>query len=214
MEFDEARRKIDETLAKRVPRTLELPNFRRAAVLVPVLARPEGPTVLFTQRTDTMKDHPGQVSFPGGRFEAGEDARAAALRETHEEVGIEPALVQPVATLDDQISVSNFVVTPVVGLVTNPPVTFAHQESEVLEPFEVALERLRDPRFFRVERWKVENMPPFAPVAEILRQRGFLDEFDEKTQTYPVYFYDGGPGRNIWGLTARILKDLLDLAFP
>lgn len=210
---DQARAKLAEALAKTTPSAIDLPAFRRAAVLVPVLSRAGGPTVLFTRRTESVKDHPGQVSFPGGRFEPGEDARAAALREAQEEVGLAPERVETLGILDDQVSVSSFLVTPVIGVVAEPPETFVHQESEVVEPFEVPLQSLLDRARFREERWRVENMPAFAPVEEILRTRAAMNEYDEATQTYPVYFFDGGPGREIWGLTARILKDVLDLAF-
>lgn len=213
MSFEETGRRIQETLQRRAPKPIALDTFRRAAVLVPILARPGGSTVLFTQRTDTLKDHPGQISFPGGRFEDGEDARAAALRETFEEVGIDPGTVEIAGQLDDQISVSSYVVTPVIGLIANPTNSFVHQPSEVLEPFEVPLSRLLDRAHYREEHWKVDRMPPNAPVDEILRHRSTLLEYDEETSTYPVYFFDGGPTRNIWGLTARVLKDLFDLCF-
>lgn len=211
--FEEARERIGKVLKVRAPRTIAPGNFRRAAVLVPLLDRREGPTVLFTMRTDTVKDHPGQISFPGGRFEAGEDARAAALRESLEEVALDPELVEIGGLLDDQISVSSYVVTPVVGLVGKPPAAFRHQESEVSEPFELPLELLLDRKRFREERWEVDRMPPNAPVDEILRERAKELDYDEKSSSYPVYFFDGGPGREVWGLTARILKDVLDLCF-
>src|SRR4051794_27433853 len=105
----------------RTPATITLDGFRHAAVLVPILSRPGGPTILFTRRTDTMKNHPGQISFPGGRFEAGEDARAAALRESFEEVALEASRVEIVGQLDDELSVSSYIVTPVVGIVGDAP---------------------------------------------------------------------------------------------
>src|SRR5437868_15182200 len=88
-DFQQATKRIEAVLRSRTPRAIALDGFRRAAVLVPVLARPAGPTILFTQRTDTMTNHPGQVSFPGGRFEKDEDASAAALRESFEQVGLD-----------------------------------------------------------------------------------------------------------------------------
>ena len=205
--------RVRTVLASRRPRAVDDLPFARAAVLVPLIARPEGPTVLFTQRTETVNTHKGQISFPGGRAEPGEDARASALRETFEEVGIEPARIEIAGALDDQLAVSRYVVTPVVGLVTAPPDVYAPQETEVALPFEVPLARLLDPANLRRELWDVSMMPPEAPVKEILEKRIEIEDVDPETGNYFVYFFDGGDGRIIWGLTARILKQLLDLAF-
>jgi hypothetical protein len=102
------------------------------------------------------------------------------------------------------------VVTPLVGLVASPPARFTRQESEVLEPFEVPLARLLDPRHYREERFTSTAPPPGWTEAEI-RSRIELFELDPVSNTYPVSFYDGDGGKIIWGLTARILKQLLEL---
>lgn len=205
--------RLRTALATRAPRPIEDLPFRRAAVLVPVLARPDGATILFTERTQTVNDHKGQISFPGGRAEPGEDARANALRESFEEVGLAPDRVEIAGTLDDQLAVSRYLVTPLVGLVSRPPDAWQAQASEVAHPFEVPLARLLDPANVRRELWDASMMPPGAPVKEILESRVTLEEVDPETGRYAVYFFDGGDGRVIWGLTARILKQLLDVAF-
>ncbi len=110
-----------------------------AAVLVPIVARPDGPTILLTQRTDHLPDHPGQISFPGGRIEPGDrDEVDAALRETEEEVGLARDHVEVLGRLDDYAVRTGYLVTPVVGLVS-PPFELTPDPIEVAEIFEVPL---------------------------------------------------------------------------
>lgn len=213
MTSDRSFAKIRSALAERTPRGVDGLDFPRAAVLIPVLARPDGPAILFTQRTETVHDHKGQISFPGGRAEKGESARENALRESFEEVGLAPVSVEIAGTLDDQLAVSRYLVTPLVGLIANPPAAWVPQASEVAVPFEVPLARLLDPKHMRRELWDASMMPKNAPVKEILESRVTLEEVDPVTGQYAVYFFDDGNDRVIWGLTARILKQLLDVAF-
>jgi 8-oxo-dGTP pyrophosphatase MutT (NUDIX family) len=211
--FDETGRRIREVLAGRAPRRLALPGFDRAAVLVPVLRRPDGPTLLFTRRTERLKKHRGEISFPGGHLEGAEDAPAAALREAREEVALDPRAVEVLGELDDRPSVTRIVVTPVVGLVADPPAGFERDEREVGEVFEVPLERLVDRRALRSEWWDRSRLPAGELDRPLLDLSG--DEVDRERGRYKVYFFTAaGPGRVIWGLTARILKDLVDRAFP
>src|SRR5256714_9805931 len=116
-----------------------------AAVLVPVVRRETGLTVLFTRRTAHLNDHAGQISFPGGRSEPG-DASAAetALREAAEEIGLAAAQVEVLGELHEYVTVTGYRVTPVVGLVT-PPLELRLDEFEVAEVFEGPLEFLLDP---------------------------------------------------------------------
>lgn len=213
MTTDEAFRKIREGVAGRSPAKIEGIDFPWAAVLVPVLARPEGPAILFTKRTETVNLHKGQISFPGGRMEDGEDARAGALREAWEEVGLPPERVEIAGALDEQITVSRHLVAPLVGFIADPPREWQPQASEVAVPFEVPITRLLDPKNVRRELWDASMMPPGAPVKEILESRVTLEEVDPETGRYAVYFFDGGDGHVIWGLTARILKELLAVSF-
>ncbi len=115
-----------------------------AAVLIPLVLRPEGLTILLTMRTDHLSSHAGQVSFPGGRSEAYDaSAIATALRETEEEVGLARSHVEVLGQLPDYLTGTGYRVTPVVGLVT-PPFELRADPSEVAEIFEVPLAFLMD----------------------------------------------------------------------
>jgi 8-oxo-dGTP pyrophosphatase MutT (NUDIX family) len=210
--FEEARERFRSTLAVRTPRTLKIDGFRAAAVMVPLLQRPEGPTLLFTRRTDRVPQHKREISFPGGGAETGEDAVAAALREAREEVGLDPAGVEVVGVMDDLPSVSFYVVTPVVVAVADPPASFEPEAFEVLEPFEVPLARLLDParRTFRL--WDPEAGPDALRTAVRMARMAF-EELDPVTGHHRIWSFDAGPDRNIWGLTAHILKVLLQRTF-
>ncbi len=115
-----------------------------AAVLVPLVDRPGGLTVLLTQRTAHLHDHAGQISFPGGRVEPEDPShQAAALREAEEEVGLPPDRVEIIGTLDYYIVRSGYRVTPFVGFV-NPPFDVQADPFEVAEVFEVPLSFVLD----------------------------------------------------------------------
>jgi 8-oxo-dGTP pyrophosphatase MutT (NUDIX family) len=124
---------------------LDLMPERRtaAAVLVPILLRDE-PTILLTLRAAAMSSHAGQVSFPGGRIEAGETPEAAALREAAEEVGLDPRLPELLGRLPEHRTGTGFHVTPVVALVP-VPLTLTPEPAEVAETFEYPLETLLRP---------------------------------------------------------------------
>lgn len=160
--------------------------LRRAAVLVP-LYRADGETfLLLTRRTQMVEHHKGQIAFPGGAADEGEDLLQTALRETYEEIGISPAQVEILGRLPDtEVTVSGFRVTPYVGVVPHPyPFRLNVEEIEDLVPVPLAV--FRDPANLRVEQREV------APG-----RRG------------TVYYYTY-EGQTIWGATARIIKDLVD----
>jgi 8-oxo-dGTP pyrophosphatase MutT (NUDIX family) len=120
-------------------------DLRPAAVLVPVVRREAGLTILLTQRTDHLYDHAGQISFPGGRTEADDGSPAAtALRETFEEIGLSHTQVELLGALPAYTTVTGYYVTPMVGLV-NPPLELRLDEFEVAEAFEVPLAFFLDP---------------------------------------------------------------------
>lgn len=120
-----------------LPRMLR--NLRPASVLVPVMKRKAGLTVLLTRRSEEMPSHKGQISFPGGKRGPGDaSAAAAALREAEEEAGIPPASVEVIGYLDDYPTVTRYMVTPVVGLVEDVAQVTACAR-EVAEIFEVPL---------------------------------------------------------------------------
>jgi 8-oxo-dGTP pyrophosphatase MutT (NUDIX family) len=161
-------------------------NLREAAVLVPLVDRPDGMTMMLTRRTEHLVDHPGQISFPGGRVEPGDaSVEAAALREAEEEVGLDPSLVRIVGRLDQYITRTSFSVVPVVGIVepnyTSNPDTF-----EVAEVFEVPLAFLLDPANHQRHHREF---------------RGMRREF--YAMPYGDYY--------IWGATAGMIKNLYDV---
>jgi len=157
---------------------------RRAAVLVPFVRREDSLSVLFTRRTAHMRTHAGQISFPGGAIEDGDaDAVAAALRETEEETGIPPALVEPFGYLDGFETVSGFFVSPVTGFVSGD-YRAKPDPAEVAEVFEVPLDFILAPN----------------------RLRRF--DFDWKGRTRTTFEFEWD-GRRVWGATASILKNLL-----
>ena len=154
-----------------------------AAVLVPLVARGQVPTVLLTRRTDHLHHHPGQISFPGGRVEDADTSPIdTALRETKEEIGLDRRHVELIGTLPDYLTGTGFRVTPVVGLVT-PPFELTLDAFEVAEAFEVPLSHFLDPA----------NHEQHSIVHE-----GRVRQFH--AMPYQGYF--------IWGATAGIIMSL------
>ncbi|RJG20587.1 CoA pyrophosphatase [Massilia cavernae] len=167
---------------------LARPKITAASVLIPLVQRPEGLSLLLTQRTDHLSSHAGQISFPGGRAEEG-DASAidTALRETEEEIGLGRSHIDILGALPDYVTGSGYRVTPVVGLVT-PPFELAPDPNEVADVFEVPLPFLMDG--MNHQRLSVE-------LPEGAGRR---------------HFYAMAYGRHfIWGATAGMLRNLFHL---
>jgi len=158
-----------------------------AAVLVPLVERPEGLAILLTKRTSHLAHHPGQISFPGGRLEPVDqgDFVACALRETEEEVGLAAGLVRVIGRLDDYITGTGFMVRPVVGVIT-PPFTLSPDDFEVAEVFEVPLDFVLDQANHQLQSREVKG-----------RQRPF----------WAMTWED----RLIWGATAGMLVNLSEV---
>jgi len=129
----------------------------KAAVLIPLLLREEGLSVLLTQRTDHLRDHAGQISFPGGRMDP-EDRTPdeTALRESEEEIGLNRKNVEIIGYLPQYLTVSGYSVTPVVGLV-QPQAEYVLDKFEVADVFEVPLNFLIDPANHQVRLWQSEQ---------------------------------------------------------
>ena len=161
--------------------------LRRAAVLVPVVAH-AAPTVLLTQRTEHLPSHAGQIAFPGGRIDAGDaDAKSAALREAHEEIGLDARFIEPLGYLDGYRTGTGFHVTPLVALIRTG-FSLRLAEGEVADTFEVPLRFLMTgTNHQRHERaWRGRTRSYWAmPFGE----------------------------RYIWGATAGMLKNLHDRLF-
>jgi len=123
-----------------------------AAVLVALIQHPDGATMLFTERAGHLRHHAGQISFPGGRIEAGDaDAKAAALREAQEEIGLDPALVVPLGFLPPRLVISGFFIHPLVAVV-QPGFTLVPDRNEVADVFEVPLQHLLDTRNHQIRQ--------------------------------------------------------------
>ncbi|WP_414444242.1 CoA pyrophosphatase [Burkholderia sp. 22PA0106] len=162
---------------------------RIAAVLVPLVARADGLTVLLTQRADHLTDHPGQISFPGGRREPFDaDATATALREAREEIALDSEHVEVLGNLPEYLTGTGYRVTPVVGIV-HPPFAVQADTLEVAEIFEVPLAFLMAPEHHEVRLFKWEG-----------GERRFF------AMPYPDARDDGH--YFIWGATAGMLRNL------
>jgi 8-oxo-dGTP pyrophosphatase MutT (NUDIX family) len=125
------------------PRINEIETFTPAAVLVALTER-EVPGMLLLHRPSNMRAHPGQIAFPGGRIDAGEDAVTAALREAHEELGIDPALVRVIGTSDRYRTGSGYEITPVIGVVP-ADIAIRPNPAEVAQWFEAPVDFVLDP---------------------------------------------------------------------
>ena len=163
-----------------------LQNLQPAGVLIPVLQRPGQLSVLLTQRSAELKHHAGQVSFPGGRMEdADKDVVQAALRETHEEVGIPPDAITVIGYLNPMPTVTGYAVTPVIGVVSgDAPLRL--DRTEVEYAFEVPLTFLLDER----------------------NQRASEREYQGRTIPSIEFHYES---EQIWGATAHMVIELRNL---
>jgi 8-oxo-dGTP pyrophosphatase MutT (NUDIX family) len=161
------------------------PGGRAAAVLLPVFEEDGEARIVLTRRPETMPSHRGEVAFPGGKLEPGvdHDARDAALREAHEEIGLPPELVDVVPTLGTVVG--QFNITPFVGITDGRPVVTADSR-EVDRVFDVALVELLADGVYHEERWSWG-----------------LDGTDRAMQFYDL------ADETIWGATARILTGFL-----
>ena len=177
---------INKMLSSRKRRVIEHPPFSHAAVLVPLFKKDGGCHLLFTKRSDQVKYHKGEISFPGGVVdEEDKELIGTALREAFEEIGLKESDVQVIGVLDDIVTTTEFIVTPIVGLFPYP-YAFKISEVEIAELIEVPLS--------------------FLLVEDNLSER----EIFRGDQKEVVYFYQYGK-HTIWGATARILKQFLDL---
>jgi len=164
----------------------DLPELRakasnEAAVLIAVTDRAE-PGVLLTVRREDMRTHAGQIAFPGGRIDLGEDAVDAALREAHEEIVLDPSVVHVVGSIEPYRTVTGYVVTPVVAVVP-PDLPLAPHEQEVADWFEAPLAFLLDPQ----------------------NQRRESALFQGRERHYYEILWNG---RRIWGATAAMIVNL------
>ncbi len=177
---------MQTALSSRQRRVIEHPPFSHAAVLVPLFKKGEDCHLLFTKRSEEVKYHKGEISFPGGVVDAEDsELEKTALREAFEEIGLKETDVQIIGLLDDIVTITEFIVTPIVGLFPYP-YPFKISEVEIAELIEV-------------------------PLASLLDENSFSErEIFRGGQHEIVYAYQYGK-HVIWGATARILKQFLDL---
>ena len=189
LDLPSVRERIQRVLETRPRRVAEPGERIPAAVLLLFVYHSDEPYLVFTKKTETVPHHKGQFSFPGGVVETFDASRVeTALREAREEIGLDPAAVEVLGILDDvPTATTRFVITPVVALCPTP-VALRADGREIERVLEVPLRDLLDPARFHEELW----------------ERG--------GEVRPVAFFTYGEDV-IWGATARILKDFLDLVF-
>lgn len=187
MDLETLRRRLDAALSRHPRIALDRSDLISAAVLLPITDR-GGPHVLFTKKSDAVPHHKGQFSFPGGICEERDASRVeTALREAWEEVGIPAEAVEVLGLLDDIATrATPFVITPVVGIIRGA-LDFKPDGREIERVIEVPLDLLRDPAIFRTEIWERGGEP------------------------HPVHFYQVSVEDVVWGATARILKQFLEI---
>jgi 8-oxo-dGTP pyrophosphatase MutT (NUDIX family) len=179
--------RLRQVLERRVRRTIDAaPPLIRAGVLIPLVTGANGIELLFTRRTDTVLTHKGQISFPGGQREDSDvETVETALRESYEEIGLEPSRVTVLGELDDVFTaVSSFVITPVVGLVDGGVDTLRPAPDEVKSLLLVPVTQLLDPQVHTTESRSVGE------------------------QQYRIHYYTVGDDI-IWGATGRIVYQFL-----
>ncbi len=175
---------LRERLDSPSPARLQPGEARQAAVLVPLFVDAGELWTLLTKRSEELPHHKGQVAFPGGGHETGEDAWAAALRESQEELGIDPSTVVKLGQLDEASTPSGYHIVPCVGALPHP-LKLEVNESEIAEAFPVPLTAFAEPR--------------------VVEDR--LVRIDGRERSLRIYHV----GRHqVWGLTARIVQNLLE----
>jgi 8-oxo-dGTP pyrophosphatase MutT (NUDIX family) len=189
LSVDSVRARVATVLGRR-RKALTLEGRIRAAVLVLFVYRAGVPALVFGKKTEDVPHHKGQFSFPGGVVQHTDGSVVeAALREAWEEVGLEAGLVEVLGLFDDvATAVTNFVITPVLGLARGEP-TFRPDGREIERVIEIPLTHLLRPGAFRVEDWGREG---------VRREVVFVDYGEDV----------------VWGTTGRILRELLDALFP
>ncbi|HKV31451.1 MAG TPA: CoA pyrophosphatase [Candidatus Dormibacteraeota bacterium] len=179
--------RLHQVLDRRVRRSIDTaPPLIRAGVLIPLMMRGDGIELVFTRRTDTVLTHKGQISFPGGQREDSDvETVETALRESYEEIGLEPSRVTVLGELDDVFTaVSSFVITPVVGLVDGGTEDLVLAPDEVKSLLVVPVTQLLDPGVHTTETRSVGE------------------------QQYQIHYYTIGDDV-IWGATGRIVYQFL-----
>jgi 8-oxo-dGTP pyrophosphatase MutT (NUDIX family) len=179
--------KIASVLQARVPRIIPGSQFKPAAVLVPIQEREDDDYLVLTKRSEQLNHHRGQVAFPGGRLDPGDGGELqAALRESHEEIGIDPSHVRILGRLDQVTAAYDFVVTPFVGVIPS-----AYE--------------------FRLNPFETEAVF-FVPITALLEPKSLTVADRLSSHGEPIYHFHIDAW-DIWGATARIIVQLLELVY-
>ena len=186
--LDKMKDKIRRVLSQRTKKTIIDDSFKPSGVLLPLFYKDDKSHILFTKRTEDLEHHKGQISFPGGAYDEGDETlMATALRECYEEVGIKSEDVEILGELDDTVTTTRFIISPFVGFIPYP-YKFNINANETDELIEVPIQALLDEKIYREELMIREGKP------------------------CQVCFYHYN-SHVIWGATAGILKQFLDLVF-
>jgi len=179
---------IEGRLQNYQPRLIQREGVRNSAVMILLINKQNIPHLVFTRRTELVETHKGQISFPGGMQDTADaDLFQTARRETFEEIGIEPGQLRLLGQLDDFYTVTNFIISPFVGLVTGE-FQYRINEREVAKVLEVPLSLFLESAHFEVKKWPYQN------------------------KSYDVYFYHFQE-EVIWGATAFIVNRFIDRVF-
>jgi len=180
--------KISSALISRTPEIIRGNGLKPAAVLIPIQERADGEYIVLTKRGDDMPTHKGQIAFPGGRVHVGDaDLIATALRESQEEIGVDPEHVRVLGRLDEFTAGYGIVVTPVVGVIPS-------QYDFRLDPAET-------------------SAVASVPIRSLMEPGTYVKNAHLSPGGHPSYHFYISNGWDVWGVTARILVQFLELAY-
>jgi 8-oxo-dGTP pyrophosphatase MutT (NUDIX family) len=180
--------KISSALISRTPEIITGNGLKPAAVLIPIQERADGDYIVLTKRGDDMPTHKGQIAFPGGRVHVGDaDLIATALRESQEEIGVAPEHVRVLGRLDEFTAGYGIVVTPVVGVIPS-------QYDFRLDPAET-------------------SAVASVPIRSLMEPGTYVKNAHLSPGGHPSYHFYISDGWDVWGVTARILVQFLELAY-
>ncbi len=179
---------IRRKLKNRKSLVLDPPNFKHSAVLMPIVSEEDIVKFILTKRSEKLKYHKGEISFPGGRREEGDQHLVdTALRETEEEIGVKSEHVEVIGRLDDLFTITRYIITPYVGII-HEEVEYKSNDAEVAELLHVPLDLFLSKEKFKEKSW-VRN-----------------------GTNYPLYYYYWGR-YEIWGATGYIINQFMEIIF-
>lgn len=186
--LDELEDLIRHKLKNRDPLVLDPPNFTHAAVLIPIFSENKTIKFILTKRTENLRHHRGEISFPGGKkSKRDKDLIQTALRETEEEIGVTGEQIKVVGRLDDLFTITRYIITPFIGILYGD-IECCSNDAEVAEILKVPLELFLSKEKFEEDRW------------------------ENKGVKYPLYYYYW-ENYKIWGATAYIINQFIEDVF-